>query len=183
MDEVQEPIDEVKEAASEPPAPESEAAAPNGADLAAEMERLKTEAATNLDGWQRALAEFANYKRRSEAERSQLAFLTGVKIIEKLLPIIDDFDRALANLPADLQGNGWIEGVTLTQRKLITLLQDEGVTPIAVTPGETFDPSIHEAVTHEESEQLKEGQVIAELQKGYRIGERVLRPAFVRVAR
>ena len=189
MDEVREPIDEATEAASETPAPEIEQPAaepspPNGEiDLAAEVERLKAEAAANLDGWQRALAEFANYKRRSEIERSQLAFLTGVKIIEKLLPIIDDFDRALNHLPADLKDNGWVEGVSLTQRKLLSLLEDEGVKPIAVMPGDTFDPSLHEAVTHEESEQFTEGQIIAELQKGYRIGERVLRPTLVRVAR
>ena len=151
--------------------------------LQAEIERLKAEATANLDGWQRALAEFANYKRRSEAERSQLAFLVGVKIIEKLLPIVDDFDRAMANLPADLRGNGWVEGVSLTRRKLASVLEDEGVTPIAVAPGDAFDPSLHEAVTHEESDQFEEGQIIAELQPGYRIGERVLRPTLVRVAR
>ena len=155
----------------------------NVADLEAEIERLRAEAATNLDGWQRALAEFANYKRRNDAERSQLAFLTGVKIIEKLLPIIDDFDRALANLPDDIKNNGWIEGVSLTRRKLVSLLENEGVSPIPIAPGDAFDPALHEAITHEESDQFGEGQIIAELQKGYRIGDRVLRPARVRVAR
>ena len=177
---------EVQSAAAEPePEPTAEAAgAPGDApDLQAEIERLKAEATANLDGWQRALAEFANYKRRSEAERGQLAFLVGVKIIEKLLPIIDDFDRAMANLPAELRGNGWVEGVSLTRRKLASMLEDEGVTPIAVAPGDAFDPSLHEAVTHEESDQFEEGQIIAELQQGYRIGERVLRPSLVRVAR
>lgn len=189
MDDGQERIEEAAETSDEEikaepiEAAEEESKSRRGVELAEEIERLRAEAATNLDGWQRTLAEFANYKRRSEAERGQLAFLTGVKIIEKLLPIIDDFDRAMANLPDDLKGNGWIEGVSLTRRKLVTLLQDEGVTPITLTPGDTFDPSLHEAVTHEESEQFKEGQIIAELQKGYRIGERMLRPALVRVAR
>jgi molecular chaperone GrpE len=73
--------------------------------------------------------------------------------------------------------------VSLTQRKLVNVLEDEGVTPIAVAPGDAFDPSRHEAVTHEESDQFEEGQIIAELQQGYRIGERVLRPSLVRVAR
>lgn len=149
----------------------------------AELDRLRAEAAANLDGWQRARAEFANYKKRSEAERSQLIFLTGVRLIEKMLPVIDDFDRVIANLPDDLKDNGWIDGVLLTRRKLIGLLEDEGVTPIPVNPGDPFDPAIHEAVTHEDSDQVAAGQIIAELQKGYRLDERVIRPALVRVAR
>ena len=152
-------------------------------DLQSELDRLRAEAAANLEGWQRARAEFANYKKRSEAERSQLVFLTGVKIVEKMLPVIDDFDRAISNLPDDLKDNGWIDGVLMTRRKLIGLLEDEGVTPVSVNPGDAFDPAIHEAVTHEESEAFAAGQIIAELQKGYRIDERVLRPALVRVAR
>ena len=152
-------------------------------DLGAEIERLKAEAAANLDGWQRALAEFTNYKRRNESERSQLVFLTGVKIIEKMLPVIDDFDRALANLPEELQSNGWVEGVRLTRRKLIGILESEGLSIIPVAPGDPFDPAVHEAITHEESDEFAEGHIIAEIQKGYRIGERVLRPPLVRVAR
>lgn len=173
--------------AGEPPdateVTEAELPEPTIADLQAEIERLRAEAATNLEGWQRARAEFVNYKKRSEAERSQLSFLTNLKIIEKLLPIIDDFDRALANLPAELTDNGWIEGVTLTRRKLLGLLEGEGVKPIPINPGDPFDPEFHEAITHEESDQFSTGQIIAELQKGYRIDDRVIRPTLVRVAR
>lgn len=153
------------------------------ADLQAEIERLKAESATNLDGWQRARAEFANYKKRVEIERSQLTFLTGVKIIEKMLPVIDDFDRAIANMPDDLKDNGWIEGVTMTRRKLISLLESEGVSVVPVNPGDPFDPTLHEAVMHEDSDQFTSGQIVAELQKGYRVGDRVIRPSLVRVAR
>ncbi|HLF28067.1 MAG TPA: nucleotide exchange factor GrpE [Anaerolineae bacterium] len=152
-------------------------------DLNAEIERLRAEAAANLDGWQRERAEFTNYRKRNEAERNQLVFLTGVKIIEKLLPVIDDFDRALVNLPEDLKGNGWIEGVRLTRRKLLGVLENEGLSVIPVTPGDMFDPTLHEAITHEASDQFREGQIIDEVQKGYCIGDRVLRPALVRVAR
>jgi len=166
---------------------EAEAGAPVGATLAvaleAEIERLKAEAAANLDGWQRALAEFTNYRRRHETERSQLVFLTGVKIIEKMLPVIDDFDRALANLPEELQSNGWVEGVRLTRHKLIGILESEGLSIIPIAPGDPFDPAAHEAVTHEASDDFAEGRIIAEVQKGYRIGDRVLRPSLVRVAR
>jgi molecular chaperone GrpE len=152
-------------------------------ELQAEIERLKTEAAANLDGWQRALAEFNNYRKRNEAERSQLVFLTGVKIIEKLLPVIDDFDLALANLPEEAQDDGWIEGVRITRRKLVGILESEGLSPIPVRPGDAFDPVIHDAMTHEESGEFSEGQIIAEVQTGYRIGDRLLRPSRVRVAR
>jgi molecular chaperone GrpE len=166
-------------------APEVQAAAPapEPANLQVELERLRAEATANLEGWQRERAEFANYRKRSEADRSQLVFLTGVRIVEKLLPVIDDFDRALTSLPDELKDNGWIEGVRLTRRKLVGLLEDEGLSPIPIAPGDPFDPTLHEAITHEASDQFGEGQIIAEVQKGYRIGERVLRPALVRVAR
>ena len=169
--------------AAEAGAPEAPAAEGEEIDLGTEIERLKAEAAANLDGWQRALAEFTNYRRRNEAERSQLVFLTGVKIIEKMLPVIDDFDRALANLPEELQSNGWVEGVRLTRHKLIGILESEGLSVIPVAPGDPFDPAVHEAITHEASDDFAEGRIIAEVQKGYRIGDRVLRPSLVRVAR
>ncbi|HET7088048.1 MAG TPA: nucleotide exchange factor GrpE [Anaerolineae bacterium] len=169
--------------AAEAGAPEAPAAEGEEIDLGTEIERLKAEAAANLDGWQRALAEFTNYRRLNEAERSQLVFLTGVKIMEKMLPVIDDFDRALANLPEGLQSNGWVEGVRLTRNKLIGILESEGLSIIPVAPGDPFDPAVHEAVTHEASDDFAEGRIIAEVQKGYRIGDRVLRPSLVRVAR
>ena len=201
MDNMQEQIEEISDAVNDngqptdtPPAveavttqalPEAEPAAPReeAIDLGVEIERLKAEVAANLDGWQRARAEFVNYRRRSEADRGQLVFLTGVKIIEKLLPVIDDLNRALTNLPDDLRNHGWIDGVQLTRRKLIGVLDSEGVTLIPVTPGDVFDPTLHEALSHEESDEFKEGQIIGEVQPGYRIGDRVLRPSLVRVAR
>ncbi len=185
MDNVPEHVDDIQDTTSgdEQPQPAEAVLADEVADLRAEVERWREEAAANLDGWQRARAEFSNYRKRSEAERDQLVFLTGVKIVERLLPVIDDFDRALAQLPDDLRDNGWIEGVRLTWRKLIGLLEDEGVSPIPVAPGDAFDPALHEAVTHEESDEFGEGQIIAEVQKGYRIRDRVLRPSLVRVAR
>jgi len=182
--EIQSPAVESDEArTAQAGAPEAPASEREEIDVQVEIERLRAEAAANLDGWQRALAEFTNYRRRNESERSQLVFLTGVKIIEKMLPVIDDFDRALANLPEELQSNGWVEGVRLTRRKLIGILESEGLSIIPVAPGDAFDPALHEAITHEASDDVADGRIIAEVQKGYRIGDRVLRPSLVRVAR
>ena len=149
----------------------------------AECEQLKAQAAENLDGWQRARAEFANYKRRVEAERAELAANAGAEALKRVLPAVDDFDRALQTLPDDLKDNPWVSGVLMVQRKLNAALEQSGITPIAINSGETFDPTVHEAVTHEDSDQFDSEQIIGEVQLGYRIGDRVLRPAMVRVAR
>jgi molecular chaperone GrpE len=149
----------------------------------AERDQLKAQAAENLDGWQRARAEFANYKRRVEAERTELAANAGAEALKRVLPAVDDFERAMQTLPDDLKDNPWINGVSMVQRKLNAALEQSGITPIAIKPGDTFDPNVHEAVTHEDSDQFGSEQIIGEVQRGYKIGDRVLRPVMVRVAR
>jgi molecular chaperone GrpE len=151
--------------------------------LEAEREQLKVQVTENLDGWQRARAEFANYKRRVEAERTELAASAGAEALKRVLPAIDDFERAVQTLPEDLKDKPWTNGILMVQRKLDAALEQTGITPIGVTPGDAFDPNIHEAVTHEDSEQFGSEQVIGEVQRGYKLGDRVLRPAMVRVAR
>jgi molecular chaperone GrpE len=148
-----------------------------------EREQLKAQAAENLDGWQRARAEFANYKRRVEAERTELAASAGAEALKRVLPAVDDFERAMQTLPDELKDNSWISGVAMVQRKLNAALEQSGITPIVTNPGDAFDPNIHEAVTHEAAEQFGSEQIIGEVQRGYKIGDRVLRPAMVRVAR
>jgi len=101
--------------------------------------------------------------------------------LAQILPLLDDFERAAETLPPNLSRLTWIAGVLLIQRKLQLLLEQAGVTTIEAA-GQEFDPFRHEAVTHEPSETVPEGHVIAELQKGYQIGERVLRPSVVRVS-
>ncbi len=150
--------------------------------LQAELEQAQAQAAEYLDGWQRARAEFANYKKRQEAERAQLIAFANADLLRKLLPIVDDFERAVQSIPPEMKEQTWVEGIMLIQRKLESLLETEGVTPIE-TEGETFDPRYHEAVTHEEAEGYTEDQIIGELRRGYMLGERVLRPALVRVAK
>jgi molecular chaperone GrpE len=149
----------------------------------AEREQLKAQAVENLDGWQRARAEFANYKRRVEAERADMAASAGAEALQRVLPAVDDFERAMQTLPDDLKDHPWISGVLMVQRKLNGALEQSGITPIVVNPGDVFDPNIHEAITHEDSDQFGSEQIIGEVQRGYKIGDRVLRPAMVRVAR
>jgi len=150
--------------------------------LRQELEEAKAQAAEYLDGWQRARAEFANYKKRNEQERQELFKLANTTLITKLLPIFDDFERAFQTLPSNLLSLTWIDGVALIYRRLQAILEAEGLTLIE-TEGQSFDPLLHEAVTYEESEEHDEGQIIGEVQRGYKLGDRVLRPALVRVAK
>ena len=150
--------------------------------LRQELEEAKAQAAEYLDGWQRARAEFANYKKRNEQERQELFKLANTTLITRLLPIFDDFERAFQTLPRNLLSLTWIDGVALIYRRLQAILDGEGLTPMD-TEGQSFDPLVHEAVTYEESAEHQEGQIIGEVQRGYKLGDRVLRPALVRVAR
>lgn len=152
------------------------------AQLRTELADVEAEAAEYLDGWQRARAEFANYKRRQEAERARLTALTNVSLLRKLLPILDDLNRALAEMPPSVRELPWSAGLTMVKRKFDTFLRGEGVVAME-TEGQMFDPTYHEAITHEDAEGYEEGQIIGEVQRGYTLGERVLRPASVRVAK
>ena len=147
-----------------------------------ELEQAKAQAAEYLDGWQRARAEFANYKKRKDQERQELFKLANATLITRLLPIFDDFERAFQTLPRSLLSFTWIDGVALIYRRLQAILEAEGLT-LVETEGQSFDPLLHEAVTSEESAEYNEGQIIGEVQKGYKLGDRVLRPALVRVAK
>ncbi len=157
------------------------------AELAERIEQLERELtetqrsdAEHRDNWHRSAADFANYKRRTDEERATLAQFSNALLIGKVLGVLDDFDRALENVPADAH-DPWVEGVRLTERKLRNVLESEGVTPIEAV-GEPFDPNLHEAVVHEETADHPDNQVIGELQRGYRLHDRVIRPSLVRVA-
>lgn len=169
--------------AEEAPGNESEQPIDLFKDLMEQLNKAKAEAADNLDGWQRARAEFANYKRRTELERAELLTNGGADVLTRLLPIVDDLDRAAATLPDDLKDQAWVSGILLVHRKLIGLLEQSNVKAIPANAGDEFDPNVHEAITHEESEQVEGGHIIGEVQRGYKLGERVLRPALVRVAK
>jgi len=150
-------------------------------ELRQQLEAAQQEAAENKLGWQRIAADFANYKRRTEQDREQMMGLANEVLLAKLLTIVDDFDRGIANVPAELLDNGWVGGIAAIDRKLDALLASEGLSPIEAV-GKPFDPHEHEAVVQEERTDVADGTVVAELQRGYRIRDRVLRPAMVAVA-
>jgi molecular chaperone GrpE len=149
--------------------------------LSAQLEIAKGLAAEHLASLQRTAADFANFKRRTAEDRERELGLASESLLRKVLAVADDFDRALEAMPAELKGVGWIEGIVLLDRKLRALLESEGVTPIEVI-GRIFDPREHEAVASVPATGRPDGEVVAEIQRGYRVRDRVLRPALVAVA-
>ena len=149
-------------------------------ELERDLSAAQAEADEQLRARQRATADLSNYRRRTEDERATVTQFANAVLITRLLAVLDDFDRALANVPDEVH-EGWVEGVRLVERKLRSLLESEGVTPIEAE-GEPFDPNVHEAVVHEETTDHPDNVVIGEVQRGYRLHDRVLRPALVRVA-
>ena len=127
--------------------------------------------------WQRAAADFANFKRRTEQERSEAAKFAGVGLVLQLLPIVDDLARALLNVPKELGGLTWIDGVHIIYRKLMAVMDAQGVQPIEAV-GQDFDPNLHEAVMRAPG---ADGKVLSELQRGYTLQGRVIRPSLVQV--
>ncbi len=134
-----------------------------------------------MESWQRERADFANYKKRAERELRESQDYARINTLTTLLPVIDDFELAMSNLPENLQGQPWIEGVSAIQRKFKKILDEHGV-QIIDPVGEVFDPSRHEAIGIDSNTDVDSGHVTVTLQKGYAYGERVLRPALVRVA-
>jgi molecular chaperone GrpE len=149
--------------------------------LKKQLEDTQTSAAEYLDGWQRSQAEFSNYKKRLEREQLGTTQLMRGAIISRFLPVLDDLQRALSNRPGDEANQSWVSGIELIERKLQAILDAEGVTRIEAE-GKIFDPNLHEAISHEPSKDHESGQIIAVVQQGYMLGERVIRHAMVRVA-
>jgi molecular chaperone GrpE len=147
-----------------------------------ELEAAQAKANEYLDGWQRARAEFANYKKRVERDQAQVQQNAAISILRNYVEILDDLERALRNPPKDGEGAAWAAGIDLIYRKLIAGLESEGLKVMQVE-GQFFDPTLHEAISSEESDQHESGQIIGTIRNGYVLGERVLRPALVRVAK
>jgi molecular chaperone GrpE len=135
-----------------------------------------------LAALQRERAEFLNFKRRTAEERERDLGLAGDDLIRKVLALADDFDRAIDARPDELAQNSWAEGVAVIDRKLRSLLESEGVTEIAAAPGRRFDPREHDAIANVPGTGRPEGEIVDEVRRGYRLRDRVLRPALVAVA-
>lgn len=170
------PVDDV--AASEPVVEEDvqEETIP----LAIQLEQAEARAAEYLDSLQRERAAFQNFKRRVERERDEQAQALSGMLLVKLLPVLDDFYRAMEAVPEGGRDQ-WFDGIALILRKLERFLQDEGVEEIPAL-GQPFDPNYHEAIGVDAGTDADSGTITAVLVRGYRQGERVLRPAMVRVA-
>lgn len=150
--------------------------------LQEEVERLQSESAEYLDGWQRARAEFANLKKRVEREKSEMRERITSDIISRYLDLLDDFERALKDRPAQDVDEAWIAGLEMIQLKFKAILDAEGIEVIPAE-GMKFDPNYHDAISYEESEDHEDGQIIEVIKQGYSLGDRVIRPAVVRVAK
>jgi molecular chaperone GrpE len=150
--------------------------------LRAERDDARSKADEYLGALQRERAEFLNFKRRSTEERLASAGLANESLIAKVLSIADDFDRAIEARPAELAGDAWSEGIAAIDRKLRQLLESEGVRPIPADPGSPFDPREHEAVVNVPGTDRREGEIVEEIRRGYRLRDRVIRPALVAVA-
>ncbi len=158
---------------------EVEALQKRAEDAEAKAKEMEAKAAQNLDGWQRAVAEFQNYKKRMDRDReSDKAIMKG-DLIKRFLPVLDDLERALQNRT---EGDPWAEGIELIRRKLQSILEAEGLKRIDAE-GAVFDPNFHEAISFEPVDGAESGTVIGVVQNGYMLGDYVVRPAMVRVAR
>lgn len=164
---------------NEPEIPVESATATSNA--SSELEKLRAEVQTNLDGWQRSRAEFTNYKRRTQQEIAESKQRGALEALGKILPVLDDFDRALSNVPAELKDHAWTNGTSLILKNMHKVL-DEYAVEVIDPVGQEFDPNLHEAIGTEDSSEYESGIVTVTLQKGYKSGDKVLRPALVKVA-
>lgn len=182
---------EVVEAESEEPKTEDdvegveESAGPETQlqEIEAKLSEAEAMAQEYLGGWQRAQATFENYRKRMQKEREEWRSTSNARLLGKLLPILDDFDRAFSMMPESLKDDAWFSGIKLIQRKIESILETENVQPMDAEPGDTFDPKYHQAVLHQETEDFEDGQIMTVVEKGYTLGKRVLRPAMVVVAK
>jgi molecular chaperone GrpE len=146
-----------------------------------QLKDAQAKAAEYLDGWQRARADFANYRKRAEKEREEAYQIAAVEVLAKLLPVLDDFDLAVANVPSERAGEDVFKGFQMIHRKLMVLLENAGIKAIHPV-GEKFNPAHHEALGEDPAGAVPAGHITLVLRKGYLYGERVLRAALVRVA-
>ncbi len=151
-------------------------------EMRGELEAARRQADEYIAALQRERAEFLNFKRRTAEERERDLGLAGEDLIRKVIGVADDFDRAIEAKPSEIAEDPWVEGITAIDRKLRALLDSEGVRAIDAAPGRRFDPREHDAIANVPDTGRPEGEIVDELRRGYRLRDRVLRPALVAVA-
>jgi molecular chaperone GrpE len=152
-------------------------------ELKAALEEEKKKAQENLESWQRERADFSNYKKRIERDQELSKKRYKADVLEKILPVLDDLELAYQHRPEEGEAAAWAAGIELIIRKFNSLLENDGLTKIEVKAGDKLDPNIHLAVSSEDSDEYGSDEIIEVLQNGYRMGEKIVRPAMVRVAR
>jgi molecular chaperone GrpE len=183
--------EEQRNGQEQPEAPAAPQTAPRGDGASAEVstpgleQQLAEEqkkSAEYLDSWRRSAAEFSNYRKRVEKEKGEYVQFANAVLLSKLLDVMDGFDAAFRAIPEKFRSEPWVEGVRLVEQKLQRVLESEGVKPMEAE-GKDFDPNYHEAMYYEPTPGVAEGRVVSEFQRGYTLGDKVLRPARVKVAK
>ena len=164
-----EPVEETPPEAAEP-------------DLAAQLAAAEKQRDDYLDQWRRSAADFQNFKKREEKMRAERERAANARLLTRLLPVMDDLQRGVKHVPEEISANDWVAGMLAIERKLWTILEQEGVSAIEAAPGSELDPTIHEALVAVPAEGVESGTIVDELERGYRLREMVLRPARVTVA-
>ena len=149
--------------------------------LEADLEKERDQATEYMKRWQYAQAEIANMRRRHQQEHEDLSKYAVAPLAGALLEVLDNFDRAEQTIPPALQSFTWIGGVLIIRRQMEYLLQQHGLERV-VTEQQSYDPALHEAIAQEHHDNIPEGSIIAEVQRGYKLHSRLLRPALVRVS-
>ena len=147
------------------------------------LEEAKKKEQDNLEGWQRERADFSNYKKRIERDQENAKNSFKADVLKAFLPVLDDLELAYSHRPEDGETASWAQGIELIIRKFHSLLENDGLKQIDVKAGDKLDPNIHMAVSSEDSDEFGSEEIIEVLQNGYRIGDKIIRPAIVRVAR
>ena len=147
------------------------------------LEEARKKEQENLEGWQRERADFSNYKKRIERDQEAAKNSYKADVLKKFIPVLDDLELAYQHRPEDGEASAWADGIGLILRKFSSVLENDGLTQIAVKAGDKLDPNIHMAVSAEESDEFESEQIIEVLKNGYRMGDKIINPAIVRVAR
>jgi molecular chaperone GrpE len=158
---------------------EAVAAAPS---VAEELAASREETARNRDLYLRTLADLDNYRKRAQREKEELSRFANENVLRELLPVLDNLERAIEHARGDQGGGGILQGVEMTLGQFTKVLEKAGVKPVAAL-GEPFDTARHEAIGHEETTAQAPQTVVRELQKGYLLNDRLLRPAMVLLAK